>query len=240
MVNCKNCGAPLSLEDAVCPYCGTANPEAQEHLKKLKQLDKDYRKTKFEVETEVKKSKKGYSTLIIFALILLANLILIPFHSATYEIAESISSKQLNKDEIVKTMNDLLEKGEWVEFETYFERYELSYHDYPDYSKVSNYANYYKELCERISDYMYATDPYSDPLVKTCEAIAQFEEEMGYLERRELPEQYKAYISRINDDYHQLLKTFLKLNDEDISSLSNKSSSDILLLVTRRLSNEEE
>ena len=38
MVNCKNCGAPLSLEDAVCPHCGTPNPEAQEHLKKLKDL----------------------------------------------------------------------------------------------------------------------------------------------------------------------------------------------------------
>ena len=23
MVNCKNCGAPLSLEEAVCPHCGS-------------------------------------------------------------------------------------------------------------------------------------------------------------------------------------------------------------------------
>ena len=34
MVNCKNCGAPLTLNDAFCPHCGTPNPEAQEHLKK--------------------------------------------------------------------------------------------------------------------------------------------------------------------------------------------------------------
>ena len=39
MVNCKNCGAPLTLDSAFCPYCGTHNPEAQEHLEKLQQLD---------------------------------------------------------------------------------------------------------------------------------------------------------------------------------------------------------
>ena len=36
MVNCKNCGAPLSLDQATCPYCGTENREAIEHIKKLK------------------------------------------------------------------------------------------------------------------------------------------------------------------------------------------------------------
>ena len=39
MVNCKKCGAPLSINEAVCPYCGEANPEAQAHLKKLRELD---------------------------------------------------------------------------------------------------------------------------------------------------------------------------------------------------------
>ena len=41
MVNCKKCGAPLSLDEAYCPYCGEANPEAQEHLKKLQELADD-------------------------------------------------------------------------------------------------------------------------------------------------------------------------------------------------------
>ena len=39
MVNCKKCGAPLSLNEAFCPYCGEPNLEAQEHLKKLQELD---------------------------------------------------------------------------------------------------------------------------------------------------------------------------------------------------------
>ena len=72
MVNCKKCGAPLSLNDAYCPHCGTANPEAQEHLKKLQVLDAQVESAKQEVTAEVKKSKKGYGVLIILAMLLLA------------------------------------------------------------------------------------------------------------------------------------------------------------------------
>ena len=57
MVNCKNCGAPLTLNDAFCPHCGTPNPEAQEHLKKLQQLDQRFEDASLEVAAEVRKSR---------------------------------------------------------------------------------------------------------------------------------------------------------------------------------------
>ena len=82
MVNCKNCGAPLSLNDAYCPHCGTPNPEAQEHLKKLKQLDAKMESARQEVTAEVKKSKKGYGLLIVLAMLLFANLAVFILHSA--------------------------------------------------------------------------------------------------------------------------------------------------------------
>ena len=88
MVNCKNCGAPLSLEEAVCPHCGTPNPEAQEHLKKLAQLNSAFEQTQYEVVDEVKKNKRGYGVLVILVMVMLANLILIPVHAASYDIAE--------------------------------------------------------------------------------------------------------------------------------------------------------
>ena len=110
MVNCKNCGAPLSLEDAFCPHCGTPNPEAQEHLKKLAKLDKDYRRTKNEVIQEVKKTKKGYGLLIVLILLMLANLVLIPFYGGTYDIANRINASKYSEDDIKAQMNELLEK----------------------------------------------------------------------------------------------------------------------------------
>ena len=111
MVNCKNCGAPLSLEDAVCPHCGTPNPEAQEHLKKLKDLDRKFQSARFEVVDEVKKSKKGYGLLVILVMILLANLFLIPVHSASYEIAERIIASRMSVKQIRDTMDTFLEDG---------------------------------------------------------------------------------------------------------------------------------
>ena len=111
MVNCRNCGAPLSLEEAVCPHCGTPNPEAQEHLKKLAQLDKDYRKTKLEVVSEVKKSKRGYGILVILVMLLLANLVMLVFHGASYSIADSIIASKMSDDEITATINELMNEG---------------------------------------------------------------------------------------------------------------------------------
>ena len=100
MVNCKNCGAPLSLDEAKCPYCGTDNQEAIEHLKKLKKLDQGYRKAQKEVKEEVRKSKQGYGPLIVLLIVLLCNLIMLPFHSASYEIADAINTSKYSKEEI--------------------------------------------------------------------------------------------------------------------------------------------
>ncbi len=81
MVNCKNCGAPLSLNEAFCPHCGTPNPEAQEHLKKLRILDERFEDASREVAAEVKKSKKGYGILLILIMLLLANLVVFSMSS---------------------------------------------------------------------------------------------------------------------------------------------------------------
>ena len=91
MLNCKNCGAPLSPEEAVCAYCGTPNPQAQESLRKQKALDKAVDSTRRQVVDEVKQAKRGYSLLVIIVVLLLANLMLLPMHEASYEIADAIT-----------------------------------------------------------------------------------------------------------------------------------------------------
>ena len=62
MLNCKNCGAPLSPEEAVCAYCGTPNPQAQESLRKQKALDKAlqaYRARQAKITTELTEIVNG-------------------------------------------------------------------------------------------------------------------------------------------------------------------------------------
>ncbi len=239
MVNCKNCGAPLSLDQAYCPHCGTPNPEAQEHLKKLSQLDKDFKLAKEEVKEEVQKSKRGYGVLVILVMLLIANLIMFLMHGASYEISEKIIASRMSHSEIKATLDDLIEKGEYIEMNVFMEKYYLPYNEYGDYSNLSYLAGYFSDVIEQVSLYYHANDPYSDPLMRSSQRIKEFEEEYERVLRRD-EGQFKEHIETLHEQFVQYLKTYLFLTDEDIDSISELSDSQLLVLISRRLNHEEE
>lgn len=240
MVNCKNCGAPLSLEDAFCPHCGTPNPEAQEHLKKLAKLDKDYRKTKNEVIQEVKKTKKGYGLLIVLILLMLANLVLIPFYGGTYDIANRINASKYSEDDIKAQMNELLEKGEYAEFYLFYDRYNVRYDQYREYNSIAYLSSYYSTVCKYLSDYMYAQESYSDPLLKLCTAMKDYVDDYKSALRRDDNEFAMKYINDLNDQFNNLIKNCLNYTDEDLAKIPELSSSELVVLTTERMNHEEE
>ncbi len=240
MVNCKNCGAPLSLEEAVCPHCGTPNPEAQEHLKKLAQLDKDYKKTKLEVVSEVKKSKRGYGILVILVMLLLANLVMIVFHGASYSIADSIIASRMSDSEITATINELMNEGEYIEMAIFMDKYSLPYSKYGDYSWLSYLADYYNRVCESVTDYLYARDVYNDPLMKACENIKEFKDEYVRTKKRDMDPLIAPHVDKLNDEFDHYIKAYLKLTDEDIASINDLSASQLLVLVNERMNGNEE
>ena len=240
MVNCKNCGAPLSLEQAVCPNCGTPNPEAQEHLKKLAQLDKDYSKTKLEVIDEVKKSKKGYGVLVILVMMLLANLVMFGFHGASYGISEKIIASKMSDEQITATIRQLMEEGEYIEMSIFMDKYYLPYSKYADYSNLSFLADYYDRVVEQFTNYLYMEDRYGDPLMNACEDIKDFKDEYVRLARREMDPSVSEHVGKLNDEFDLYLKAYLKLNEEDIASIPDITASQLLVLVNERMNNEEE
>ncbi|MBR3227676.1 MAG: zinc ribbon domain-containing protein [Erysipelotrichaceae bacterium] len=241
MLNCKNCGAPLSLEDAVCPYCGTPNEEAKVHIDTLDEMKEDFKETKTEVIREVKKTKKGYNLLVMIVLLLLANLVLVPFHTADYEIAEHINASKLDREEVIRQMNEALNDGEYARFVALFDRYAADYNDFRDYTSIYYQASEYMDVMETVSNFYYEKDPYSDPLVKACSYIKDYEDAYASYLRYHGDESGFAldHINRINDEADLFLRTYLKLTDEDIGTIKDISASDLLLLVSRRLGNEE-
>lgn len=239
MVNCKNCGAPLSLNDLKCPYCGTENKEAIEHLKKLKSLEKGYRKAQKEVSEEVQRSKRSYGPLIVLVIVLLANLLLLPFHSGSYEIAEKINVNKYSKEEITAKLDQLLEERKYAEFYAFIDHYDLRYSDFSDYYPVFNLATHYVYMCEYMTDYLYNADYYTDPLVKTCEQIKEYRDEHKYSVKWIDSERIRKYVEEIDGEYERFLKTFLNFTDEDIASIEEMSDAELVVLAIGRLNNEE-
>lgn len=239
MVNCKKCGAPLSLNEAFCPYCGEPNLEAQEHLKKLQELDEQFQNTSREVAAEVKKSKKGYGILVILVMLLLANLVVFVMHQASYDIAERIIAGKMTEKEIKTKLDEFLEEGEYIEMDLFMEKFSLSYRDYEDYSKISYLANYQNRMIETMTQYLYSSDTYGDPLVRTCQAIKDYEDEYTSLKKRDNSDTVRFHMNQINTEVNGFLRNYLNLTEEDIAGIKDLNESSLLILVNERLNNEK-
>lgn len=239
MVNCKNCGAPLSLDNAFCPHCGTANPEAQEHLKKLKELDAQFDSASREVATEVRKSRKGYGILLILVMLLLANLVIFVMHQMSYDIAERIISSKMTDDEIRARLDEYLDRGEYIEMSLFMNKFSLSYRDYPDHSKISILASYQSRMTEAMTQYLYGTDNYGDPLVRVCETVVDYAEELADLRKRDNSERVLLHLDRIDVEVQGFLKAYLGLTDDEIAGIKEMSYSSLLILVNERNADEK-
>ena len=235
MVNCKNCGAPLSLNDAFCSHCGTPNPEAQEHLKKLQALDERFEDASREVAAEVKKSKSGYGILLILVMLLLANLVVFILHGRSYVIAERIIASKMSESEIKNRLDAFLEAGEYIEMDLFMRKFSLSYRDYEDYSKISYLADYQNRMIEAMTEYLYGTDSYGDPLVRTCQAVVDYEEELVRLRKSDNSERVLFHMEKLNAEVNGFLKNYLELTEEDIAGLADMNYSSLLILVNERL-----
>ena len=240
MLNCKNCGAPLTLDDAVCPHCGTPNEEAAEHIKELRKLKKDFKKTEKEVITEVKKTKKGYNLLIMIVMLLIANLVLAVMHSASYEIAERIAASDYDKEEVKAMLDDCLREEDFTRFVMVYDKYVLDYKDFEEYNPIDYQAYDYNNIRKQVSNYFYQSDPFDDPLVRACSAIKEYEDEYARIIKRNTYGSFTMeQLKKLDDQVNQYLKTYLKLTDEDIASINDMTNSELVILVTRRLNNEE-
>ncbi len=239
MLNCKNCGAPLSLNDAFCPHCGTPNPEAQEHIRKLQTLDHEFQMAQDEVHLEVKKSRKGYGVLVSLVMVLLANLILIPFHLASYDIADSIRISRMGDEEIQHTLDTLLENGEFAELYIFTNKYDLPYSKYAEYNRVAYLGSSYVNLIENLTNYLYNRNNYTDPLVQVCRNITEFKSEYRYYLKWAEDEKLIPYANRLNSDFNAVAKEYLNLTDEDLLEAENMTDSALLVRVNERLNDEK-
>lgn len=239
MLNCKNCGAPLTLQDEVCPHCGTPNPEAKEHQDKLRKYDRDFKQTRKEVIDEVKKSKQGYGLLIVLVMLMLANLVLLIMNGASYQIADDMIALIRGKDNIEAEMKELLANDEYVEYDILVEKYDLNYSDYRDYLAISYLADSYSTIINSMTNYFYGRENYSDPLLRACNSIKDFKDDYNRRSRDDFSDEILFHIERLNDEYERYLKYFLKLNDEDIAGIPDMSSSQLAMRIMERMSDEE-
>lgn len=68
-MKCKYCGADLTIDDEVCPFCHNPNPYYVKHREDMHRYEQDYQETKSDVyETAGKTSRKATQIAILAVL----------------------------------------------------------------------------------------------------------------------------------------------------------------------------
>ena len=78
-MKCDFCGANLTIDDEVCPYCHTPNTHYVKHREDMHRYEQDYQSTKTEVyETAGKTSKKAtqIAVLAVLGLLFLGSIVM--------------------------------------------------------------------------------------------------------------------------------------------------------------------
>lgn len=234
-MKCTNCGKKIGIEDRVCPYCQCENKLAAQHEKNMGQYDKSFGKTQGEVEGSAKKME-GLGIRAIILAVLVIGILVMSIASAnnyadpdTDKIIEEDSKK--HSAEYAAQLDRYLEQGDYLEFEAFVHSHNVSFWeaDYEKFRSVNYCASYYYECIRHAeSVFLRSTDPdYWDStdlnVSHFCMYLHEFQE--TYAVQRE-SEKKEAYISCMDDMYENLkalLRTYLKMDDEEVDSFLDLS-----------------
>ena len=132
-------------------------------------------------------------------------------------------------------MDEFLDAGEYIEMDLFMDKFSISYRDYEDYRKISYLAGYQSRMTDAMTQYLYGTENYGDPLIRTCQAVVEYEQEYARLSKRDSSEKVLFHAKKINTEVNGFLRNYLQLTDEDIAGIKDMNESSLLILVNERL-----
>lgn len=162
---CNNCGAKLSKNDTICPYCGYSSPEKEEsaYMKHLNDLMKDTKDLEDVPATEYKSEIKQQSRRALKVFLIVAAVFLVPTGIfSAYRIYDSYRTHQEYLEEsafekkYLSTLNDLYQNAGLEE--TY--NYLISLSDKKGYSAVFHWKHY--PFLSYYDDYLFIQDVMQD------------------------------------------------------------------------------
>jgi len=250
-MKCENCGGNLSLEDVACPYCGTVNKHAQQHVRDMKRYHGEFQSTRKNVYAVTRKYAGITVRAVVITILVILTVILGVVASESYSIKRNIRQKQAQRhfNEYTNQMEQYLAEEDYLAFHAfveahYIDGYDTSYEKYiPSIRAASQYFNLYETI---MGAYTQLQWDYADQ--ETFERqTAYVAEQLDYFYETLDMESYSYYEgvdSRLNRkalagmEYNvkALLQTYCGLSPEEAEGLSELSDAKRMLLLEERMS----
>lgn len=244
-MKCSNCGNSLTLLEKYCPNCGSLNVQSKKHIDDMEKYEKSFNETKLKVE----KNSRWFTGIIApVAVFIISALFMIICMAAnymdfSYEVVRIIqgidnSANQESTEEYILTLIDEGKYNEVLQLQLRKD-VSLSYKKYGQISELYNAMEGYCELRKNIQIHknIYYSDSYyiQNKYNNMAEAIAKINSSVNIRYKDEV---CKKYIEDIRNKRDLMLKACCNFTEEDISMVDKMSKNEILILLTRRMGDE--
>lgn len=250
-MKCSKCGAPIQLNQKYCPNCGSLNEENAKHVSDMENYDSKFNKTRKQVVSNSKWFVKYMApiTAMVIAIIAIAAAIVWNQALGGYDLAHAINRKENKKNNkiIQLQLNKMLDDENYTGLYLLDRDAERTLDSSERYgwSDFYNMAYYYRDLRVSICS-LY--DPgqensyYTETaLSNASRAIRNAEDIINNTSKyRNRAEESVPYIDDITDKIYMFLKAYCNFTDDDITGLPEKSQTDIIMLLSRRMFDDEQ
>lgn len=248
-MKCENCGGNLSLEDLNCPYCGTVNKHAQQHVRDMKRYHGEFQETKKDVYATATKYTGITVRAIMIAVLLILTVVLAIVGAESYSFRRILLEKRAEKNfaEYCAVMDQYLEKEDYMAFHAFVEANSIGGYD-TDYEK-------YIPIMRASSQYTYLYDNilgvYTNTLKENEDSMASdrvkyLSEQLNYfydsldMENYEYIENYDSLqnrnaLAQMEQNVKALLQTYCGLTKEDVDGLGEMSEARRMVLLEERI-----
>lgn len=248
-MKCENCGGNLSLEDLNCPYCGTPNKHAQQHVRDMKRYHGEFQSTQKDVYATTKKYTGIMVRAVIIAVLLILCVVFAVVGSQSYSIRRMILERRAERNftEYSAILDEYLELEDYMAFHAFIEAnsiygYDTDYEKYvPVIRATSQYTYLYEYIMGAYTEIQQGADAetiesrvgfLADQLNYFYETLDM--EKYDYCDGADSPEN-RAAFEQMEKNVQALLRTYCGLTKEEAENLKTLSEARRMVLLEERI-----
>lgn len=255
-MKCDYCGANLTIDDKVCPYCHKPNRYYEKHRQDMFHYETDYQNTKSDVYEKAGKTSKRAARIAVLAVMGMLMLAAVLLNLYAWDIRRAIEERAARKRLPVYTaqLDRYIEEQDWMGYYHYMSANRLLYYDLSDdfksYQRFANLADDYKQIydmCTRMvtyeskdGDYYYTPDRCMESMSDALEDIYHFTKEDPYSIYYEIYENHRDWCDPLIEQAEQLVQAYVGVDETVFTDQSIRSMSDTKILVLLERSYEQD
>lgn len=232
-MKCPNCGSSLTIDDAVCSFCGTENPYAKKHRQEMRQFTKAFNETKTEVLEKSQKINFFAVKIAIIAVLVALSLVFVFLGENSYQIERMIQRNKIesNYSYYKAKMDELEANRDYAGMAAFYEYQRIHsserFEEFRAVYRISDDFRYYSKYVMEIYQYdgsqYYEVEDRFRYVAEQLENIYKYQTPPEYANEAEYSGEHLAYMNDCIKETEEIAQVFFNLTQEEVESLPTLS-----------------